>query len=248
MNRFSHAMLLAFLLTSDPAPPARPRPRSWSSTNTPWSAIPPRTDCRRARCWPWSRPATAISGWAPTRGWPASTATPSPSSTKATPRKWRATASRPWPRTGKAGSGWGRRPGCCATARAVLSASTAARDCAAISSSAFSWTASGTLWVGTTHGLHRWDNDRFQAFTTAQGLSSNYITSLADDGAGGLWIGTGQGLNHLQQRQDPGFQAPATACPTATSAPCYLDRQGTLWIGTSGGGLITCRRRPFRAA
>jgi ligand-binding sensor domain-containing protein len=50
-------------------------------------------------------------------------------------------------------------------------------------------------WIGTAAGdVNRWQNGRVEAWTTANGLSNDQVTSLADDGAGGVWIGTRKGL------------------------------------------------------
>ncbi len=116
---------------------------------------------------------------------------------------------------------------------------------------------SGTLWIGTTGGLHRWADNRLEAFTTAHGLSGNYISALSDDGAGGIWIGTGRGLNHFLDGKIRIFNtaddasgygnanASAGGLPHNDIRALHLDRQGTLWIGTSGGGLISFRAGRF---
>ncbi|HEY0786448.1 MAG TPA: two-component regulator propeller domain-containing protein [Acidobacteriaceae bacterium] len=48
---------------------------------------------------------------------------------------------------------------------------------------------SGYLWVGTRdHGLFRYRRGTVARFTTAQGLASNSIYQILDDGAGRLWL------------------------------------------------------------
>ena len=77
-----------------------------------------------------------------------------------------------------------------------------------------------------------------------QGLASDYVNALADDGAGGFWIGTGQGLNHWQQGKIRGFNT-GNGLPHNDIRALHLDPRGTLWIGTSGGGLTRYRDGSF---
>ena len=61
--------------------------------------------------------------------------------------------------------------------------------------------ASGVLWIGTTAGLVRWDNERRSLFTTAQGLADNTIQQIVDDDNGHLWLGSRHGLMRLSQSE-----------------------------------------------
>ncbi|HJZ95464.1 MAG TPA: two-component regulator propeller domain-containing protein, partial [Candidatus Solibacter sp.] len=58
----------------------------------------------------------------------------------------------------------------------------------------------GTLWAGSMgRGLWRANGAERHQYTTAEGLSSDQIRSVYEDGAGTLWIGTfGGGLNMLR--------------------------------------------------
>jgi ligand-binding sensor domain-containing protein len=51
----------------------------------------------------------------------------------------------------------------------------------------------GTIWVGTSHGLGRFDDGRFVTFT-AQGFPQSSIVSITEDEQGYLWLGSPQGL------------------------------------------------------
>jgi ligand-binding sensor domain-containing protein len=61
----------------------------------------------------------------------------------------------------------------------------------------------GRLWIATTQGgLGRIDDPtieqpHFSVLTTADGLSSNQITSLTEDRWGNLYVGTGRGVDEL---------------------------------------------------
>src|SRR6202034_2913355 len=102
--------------------------------------------------------------------------------------------------------------------------------------------AQGELWIGTDGaGLNRRTSTGFAHVTTADGLSSNVILSLAGGADGDLWIGTPNGLNLLHRRT---ADRPAGRIERFTSADglpddfvrsLYSDRAATLWIGTRHG-------------
>jgi serine phosphatase RsbU (regulator of sigma subunit) len=68
-------------------------------------------------------------------------------------------------------------------------------------------TADGAIWVAAYdpyatagqigHGLFRYDGREWRRFTEADGLSSNYVTGLAEWPQGVLWVGTLEGLSRL---------------------------------------------------
>ncbi len=116
-------------------------------------------------------------------------------------------------------------------------------------------------------GLNRFDRmtQRFAHFThdpqNPNSLSDNRVYSIVKDHLGNYWIGTGQGLDKLVLKPSPGqtlnhdnpgdeFDHTQTHFihykhdpkdPTSISAGhvnvIFEDKQGTLWIGTEGGGL-----------
>jgi PAS domain S-box-containing protein len=57
----------------------------------------------------------------------------------------------------------------------------------------------GYLWIGTDHGLYRYDGDQFSRWNPPAGthLPGSTIISLLADRDGSLWIGTQAGLAHL---------------------------------------------------
>jgi signal transduction histidine kinase/ligand-binding sensor domain-containing protein len=57
----------------------------------------------------------------------------------------------------------------------------------------------GTLWIGTTGGLAKFENEQITAFTEKDGLSGNHIRSIYEDANGVLWFGTfDNGLTRLK--------------------------------------------------
>ena len=56
---------------------------------------------------------------------------------------------------------------------------------------------SGNLWIGTNIGLSKFDvkNNKFSSYTTANGLTNNFINSILIDDSNNIWISTNKGLN-----------------------------------------------------
>jgi ligand-binding sensor domain-containing protein/signal transduction histidine kinase len=53
--------------------------------------------------------------------------------------------------------------------------------------------AAGALWIGTRGGLIKYSDGRQTLYTSANGLSDNVVSALAEDTDGNLWIGTEHG-------------------------------------------------------
>jgi len=103
----------------------------------------------------------------------------------------------------------------------------------------------GDLWLGSRTGLRRFDGHRFTTYTTHDGLSSNYVLALYEDGEGSLWIGTaGGGLNRWKGGR---FTAYTTRDGLSNDTVWAIngDSDGTLWLGTNGGGLIRYKKGSF---
>jgi diguanylate cyclase (GGDEF)-like protein len=106
----------------------------------------------------------------------------------------------------------------------------------------------GRIWVGTIDGgLDRFD-PRTKKFFHVPGNSdadSSHLRSgvmyLAEDGFGMLWLGTVEGLARFNpqtgdiRRYTSGNRDGSLSYDNIYSL--YVDRSGTLWIGTKGGGL-----------
>lgn len=60
----------------------------------------------------------------------------------------------------------------------------------------------GGLWFGTrTGGLYRWRSGKLTHYTTAQGLASNSIYELLQDGKGNFWISGPNGISVIDRRE-----------------------------------------------
>ncbi|HHQ48308.1 MAG TPA: hypothetical protein ENK19_05430, partial [Acidobacteria bacterium] len=110
----------------------------------------------------------------------------------------------------------------------------------------------GRLWAGTTHGgVGRLDDPtaqhpHWQRYTTAEGLSSDGVLALADDGRGNLYVGSMRGIDrlhvvsgaveHLDTRDGLAANSVISAC---------RDGAGDLWFGTGAGvSRLRPRQRP----
>src|SRR5437016_3991055 len=60
----------------------------------------------------------------------------------------------------------------------------------------------GSLWVGTEgDGAYRLTPEKGVAYTTEQGLSSNYVRSIFQDREGAIWFGTDDGITRMKNGQ-----------------------------------------------
>ncbi len=124
----------------------------------------------------------------------------------------------------------------------------------------------GTLWVGTGEGLCAFNREKetFERYRhnpdDPTSLSSNVVRTLWVDRSGVLWVGTAQGLNRAVMveadaadrtaagdgagaggpskiRSFERFQASSEGLSHDVINTIYEDDEGSLWVGTRGGGL-----------
>ena len=107
----------------------------------------------------------------------------------------------------------------------------------------------GTLWAGTlSGGLSEFRNGRFTTYTTANGISSNTVTSIAESPDGTMWFATPNGLNALSKGQWHIFTV-RDGLPSADLNCLLTDSAGVLWIGSAGACLpfFRCIQLPHDA-
>lgn len=94
---------------------------------------------------------------------------------------------------------------------------------------------SGYLWAGTSgSGLYRYNNGTFTRYSSRNGLTENFVASLAGD-KDGLWVGTlGSGLNKLTNGTVRTYKVEDGLAGNRINF-LLVDRTGTLWIGTVSG-------------
>jgi two-component sensor histidine kinase/ligand-binding sensor domain-containing protein len=95
----------------------------------------------------------------------------------------------------------------------------------------------GDLWIGTDQGLAYLSDGQMRTLTVEDGLGSNSIVSIEDNGEGTVWVGTyGGGLTEFRDGKARTFGTDDGLGSDIVSALHY-DSDGVLWIGTIEGGL-----------
>ena len=92
----------------------------------------------------------------------------------------------------------------------------------------------GVMWIGTGGGgLDQMIGGRIHLFSRERGYAGTTFFTIYADHSGVLWMGTDLGLCQLKDQQ-------VTRVPGFNGYPLCMkeDRQGTLWIGTNGDGLV----------
>ena len=102
----------------------------------------------------------------------------------------------------------------------------------------------GILWVGTLgKGLGRCENGVLEFLTKANGLSSDYVTSLCEDAEGNLWVGTRYGLSRLSDLKLPVYSSEAGSTHSVAAS-----KNGGLWIGAERGLIYSDGTNSFNYA
>lgn len=97
----------------------------------------------------------------------------------------------------------------------------------------------GGLWLGTAGGglrhVARPDSlaalDTASVFTEKEGLSSDFVWKLQEDGEGNLWVGTASGLDRFRPR----ILMPTTFPAGALNVALAPGPDGSLWAGMANG-------------
>lgn len=89
-------------------------------------------------------------------------------------------------------------------------------------------------------GVHAQPTYSFEHLQVPGGGEENGVTSIAQDSLGFLWMGTWAGLHRYDGYAFTAYTNDPTDSTSlaANWVEClYIDREGTLWVGTYGGGL-----------
>ncbi|HEX7511021.1 MAG TPA: two-component regulator propeller domain-containing protein, partial [Chitinivibrionales bacterium] len=93
------------------------------------------------------------------------------------------------------------------------------------------------LWVGTNHGVWRYDGSTWNLFTVADGLPSNAITAFATGPEGNLAIGTASGAALFSEGKATTV-APDSAFAASRISAIAFGKDGVLYFGTSKGVVV----------
>lgn len=101
----------------------------------------------------------------------------------------------------------------------------------------------GTLWAGTReNGVIRGVNGKFDILDMKSGLSSNEVWSIAPAPDNSVWFGARNGLNYYKDGKIKQAPFPADS-KSRYIRSLFLDRNGRVWAGVRGGGLLMAQRR-----
>lgn len=105
----------------------------------------------------------------------------------------------------------------------------------------------GQIWLGTQHGLYRFNGTDVKLFradpTNPDALSADWVSALLVDQQGTLWVGTRYaGLNRFEAETEKfsRFSLPVTtdAGAYAEISVLYQDPTQQIWVGSYGSGLF----------
>jgi signal transduction histidine kinase/ligand-binding sensor domain-containing protein/CheY-like chemotaxis protein/HPt (histidine-containing phosphotransfer) domain-containing protein len=97
----------------------------------------------------------------------------------------------------------------------------------------------GSLWVGSGEsGLLRLRNPKFPTFGEPEGLASNVTWSVAPRSKGGLWVGTTAGLSSIFDGRIVSVDLSHVAHGNLRVRAVMEDRNGSVWAGTDGVGVL----------
>ncbi len=102
----------------------------------------------------------------------------------------------------------------------------------------------GVLWIGTDKGLFRVKDNVTKIYTTADGLSNDFIIAVTQDSDGNLWAGSVSGLNRVREDYN-GKTVIDSVLENCIITYLFEDREKSLWAGTDDSGLKRLKNRKF---
>lgn len=109
----------------------------------------------------------------------------------------------------------------------------------------FYQSADGDVWIAGYGGLFRYHDGHVTHWGANEGLSSNFVTSLAAESDGTLWLSTDAGLNRVKDGQITQY-GKAQGLSDDTIYRVLSDGRGGVWM-TTNRGLIRARREDLDA-
>lgn len=91
----------------------------------------------------------------------------------------------------------------------------------------------GVLWFGSSDGLFRFHNNKFEHFTEADSLSHSMVLSLHEDSQNRIWIGTNKGITIYQNEHF--FPVTQSGAPQKKVRCIRQDQGGHIWFAAIDG-------------
>ncbi len=104
----------------------------------------------------------------------------------------------------------------------------------------------GQLWIGTrSGGLHLWQNGHILHIPVLdmEGKPDS-VSCIASEANGSLWLGTQSGIRRFRNGQFDSLSR-KDGLPFDLMRSLFFDREGNLWLGTNGGGLVRLKDSKF---
>lgn len=102
----------------------------------------------------------------------------------------------------------------------------------------------GFMWMGTDHGLFKFDGLAFRQYSKADSLPDDHVTAIAQDSIGRIWMGHQNGrLSFLNNHGKVIPFNPDEGSSTAQVSSILFDRKGNLWFSTLNDGLYYYRKK-----
>ncbi|HEX8700290.1 MAG TPA: two-component regulator propeller domain-containing protein [Myxococcaceae bacterium] len=99
----------------------------------------------------------------------------------------------------------------------------------------------GSIWVGSNGGLQRWDGATFSAPLPFEGRDTVSVRSLLITPDGTLMAGTELGeVYRLEEGRM--LRVPEASLPGSPIVQLFMDRAGSLWVGSRGHGMLRLAR------
>jgi diguanylate cyclase (GGDEF)-like protein len=98
----------------------------------------------------------------------------------------------------------------------------------------------GSMWIAVVgHGLMRWvGQDRWEAYTAADGLSDDIVWASLRDTSGRLWIGTESGLDWIPAGDTTARAWQSAGISTVRADSLAEGGDGSIWMGSAAGSLV----------